>query len=317
MAVQVLARIREELQKNLPLSSIFKAQTVTEMARLLGGSEQVASPYLVPIQETGTRLPLFCFHPAGGGVLMYRTLAISLAKDQPVYGLQSRSVEGAMPEHTSIEAMAREYAVAIRTQQPEGPYYLLGWSMGGIIAVAVASELEHAGQKVAFVGLLDSYLASSEEDLMMQEGDPLDGLELVIEVAITRAPVVLSQDEKEKLWKSLPDLPEQDRFIQALKWGKEHKVLPESLSLEVLRSQVMLATTHRTLMNRYSAPSIQAPLIVWWASESMMNQSRTMWDRYTSGSVQERTVNGDHFAVIRPPSIQEVAQDMECFLLNP
>lgn len=247
LAVQVLARIREEMQKILSLGSFFKAQTVEEMARLIGGDEDLKSPYLVPIKRTGTRPPLFCFHPVGGEILMYRTLAASLDKDQPMYGLQSQAVEGTMPELESIEAMAREYTAAIRKQQPDGPYYLLGWSTGGVIAVAVASELEHTGQKVIFVGLLDAYL-TSPEDILTQQIDPFDGLGLIIEAAMTRTRYILSEEEQETLRENLLALPQEKRLPQALILAKERKLLPESLSLEVFKLQEGLANTHRSLL---------------------------------------------------------------------
>ncbi|BCL84581.1 non-ribosomal peptide synthetase [Ktedonobacteria bacterium brp13] len=309
LAVQVLARMRAELQKSLPLSSFFKAQNVATMAHLIGEGELQVSRYLVPIKTTGTRPPLFCFHAAGGDVLPYRALADAVAKDIPMYGLQSQAVEGMLPEHTSIEAMAREYAIAIRNQQPEGPYSLLGWSMGGAIAVAVASELERAGQRVALVALLDTYL-SSPEDRRTQQVDPLHGLGLVIEAAIARMPEPPNQKERQALQTSLQALSNQEQAPYVLNWGKKHKILPDSLSLEVLLSQAALANTHRALFTAYTAPIIEASLAVWWAREPLnahQTQALTDWQSYTRGRVQERVVDGNHFTMINQPHIQIVA----------
>ncbi|HEU5374409.1 MAG TPA: alpha/beta fold hydrolase, partial [Ktedonobacteraceae bacterium] len=320
LAVQVLARMRTELQKSLPLGSFFKTQTVAEMAKLIGGDEQQESRYLVPIRTTGTRSPLFCFHPGGGEVLMYRALANSLSKDLPIYGLQSQAIEGTLPEHESIEAMAREYTVALRRQQPEGPYYLLGWSMGGAIAMAVASELERAQQKVAFVGLLDTYLTSAEE--MPPEVDPLHGLGLVMEAALARTAVILSQEERESLQQTVLALPDQEKIPYVLAWGKERQVLPEGLSLEVLLAQASLANTHRVLFNEYTAPIIDAPLAIWWAREPLDGSENetpghTNWEIYTKGGIQEKTVEGNHFTMISSSHVQVVAQQLQELLSTP
>jgi len=312
LAVQVLARMRGELQKSPPLGSFFKAQTVAEMASLLGEEDQQEARYLVPIKTTGGHSPLFCFHAAGGEVLIYRALADALDAEVPVYGLRSQAVEGTLPEHESIEEMAREYALAIRKQQADGPYYLLGWSMGGAIAMAVAEELEHAGQQVAFVGLIDTYLTPLE-DMLTQEVDPLHGLGLVIEAAMARTLVNPGQDEREALQANVLALSAQEQLPYVLAWGKERKVLPDSLSLEVLQSQAALARIHSALFHRYEAPTINAPLALWWAREPLHGaetQTRTEWAQYTRGGVHENVVDGNHFTMISPPHIQVVAQQL-------
>ena len=79
-------------------------------------------------------------------------------------------------EYDSLEAMAAHYAALIQAHQPEGPYHLLGWSMGGLLAMAVARQLEDEKQPVAFVGLLDTHLPS--HDAFSWEQDPLLGLVL-------------------------------------------------------------------------------------------------------------------------------------------
>src|SRR5262249_50063614 len=115
---------------------------------------------VVRIQEGQGGPPLFCIHPAGGQVMDYRALAAAIDPNRLVYGLQSRALADVALEHTSVDEMAIEYAAAIRQRQSAGPYYLLGWSMGGAVAVSVARLLEEQGERVAFIGLIDSYLIS-------------------------------------------------------------------------------------------------------------------------------------------------------------
>lgn len=242
---------------------------------------------------------------------MYQELAACLNKNQPVYGVQSRALEGMLPEYTSIETMAREYALALREHQPEGPYYLLGWSMGGVIAVAVASELERVGQEIAFVGLLDAYL-TSPEIVQGQQADELEGLGVIIEVALTRTFVTLSLEEQQATRASILALPRQERLPQVLKWGKERKLLPDNLSLEILQLQEALVNTHLDLVNAYQAPVIETPLVVWRAREvAFVAQSPTPWQNYTRGGIQEISAQGNHFSMIKPPYIQTVAQQIE------
>ena len=107
---------------------------------------------LVPLQ-TGSpdRRPLFCVHPVGGEVIAYRELARRLGPEQPVYGLQSLD-----PAIQDLREMAAHYLTALREVQPEGPYRLAGWSMGGIVAYEMARQLAERGDQVEILALIDT-----------------------------------------------------------------------------------------------------------------------------------------------------------------
>ncbi|MEO1352349.1 MAG: SDR family NAD(P)-dependent oxidoreductase, partial [Cyanobacteria bacterium J06635_15] len=155
-AARLFAAIDEKFGKNMPLTTLFTAQTVEKLASLLGSEEDNShwSP-LVPIQPEGTQLPLFCIHGAGGNILMYRELVAYVGKDQPLYGLQAVGLDGGAPI-TRLQEMAEIYISHLRELQPEGPYLLLGLSVGGMIAVEMAHQLRQQGQEVAFLGMIDS-----------------------------------------------------------------------------------------------------------------------------------------------------------------
>jgi phthiocerol/phenolphthiocerol synthesis type-I polyketide synthase E len=157
LAVKLFGQIEKTFNVELPLATLFEAPTIAEMARLLA-SRQPASGWssLVPIQPGGSRPKFFCLHGAGGNVLIYRELAEYLGPDQPVFGLQSRGLDGNSPPHTRIEDMAQTYVQEIRRIQPFGPYYLGGYCLGGTIAYEMAQQLQSSGQKVALLALFDT-----------------------------------------------------------------------------------------------------------------------------------------------------------------
>ncbi|HET8843800.1 MAG TPA: amino acid adenylation domain-containing protein, partial [Ktedonobacteraceae bacterium] len=257
LATQAISHIRKEIHQNIALIDLFQAPTVAEMALLLQERNAYRTPScLLPLKATGTHPPLFCFHPLGGDITMYQSLATALDKDQPLYGLQARTQVESVAEHDSIEAMAREYVAAIRKQQATGPYYLLGWSMGGILALAAAAELERAKQEVAFVGLIDSYLVSDKPPFSIPRTNSLEMLEL----AFGEAPVLatVSQTEKDRLRQKLVALPEEEQLPQALHWAQQRHLLPATLSTEVFEAMVTLIHDHHTLLHSYSAPTINA-----------------------------------------------------------
>ncbi|HEV7515840.1 MAG TPA: amino acid adenylation domain-containing protein, partial [Thermoanaerobaculia bacterium] len=130
------------------------------LAATLGYQERAQEPRprfspLVPIQPRGTERPLYLVHPVGGNVLCYAELARRLGEDQPVYGLQSLGLSGSAPQETVAE-MAASYVAAVKAAQPEGPYRLGGWSIGGVLAYEMARQLRESGAEVELLALFDS-----------------------------------------------------------------------------------------------------------------------------------------------------------------
>ncbi|WP_348538304.1 amino acid adenylation domain-containing protein [Nocardia farcinica] len=111
---------------------------------------------LLPIRTEGAEPALFCVHPSSGMAWTYLGLAEALAPGRPIHGLQAPDLSGTEPSATSIEEFARRYVAEIRAVQPQGPYHLLGWSFGGLIAHAMAARLEREGQRVGVLALLDA-----------------------------------------------------------------------------------------------------------------------------------------------------------------
>ena len=157
LAVALFAQIEKVLGKSLPPATLFQAQTVEELAAVLRGQGSPSTwSSLVPIQPRGSRPPLFCVHAQSGQVLFYHALARHLGKQQPLYGLQSLGLDGARPPLASVEQMAEHYLGEIRTVQPEGPYYLAGFCLGGYVAFEMARQLEAVGQQVALCAVFDT-----------------------------------------------------------------------------------------------------------------------------------------------------------------
>jgi amino acid adenylation domain-containing protein len=156
-AVELFASIERIIGPRLPLSTIFEASTVAELAQRMRaeGWEAPWSP-VVPLRAAGRGLPFFCLSAGDGNTVGYGALGRRLRADQRFYALQPRGLDGRRPLHTSVEAMAEHYLRAIREVQPEGPYLLGGRCLGGLVAYEMACQLERAGERVALLAVLDS-----------------------------------------------------------------------------------------------------------------------------------------------------------------
>lgn len=158
LAVKLMSGIREALGVSLGIGILFEAPTVAGLAaRLEGGGSEGALEVLLPLRTSGSRPPFFCVHPAGGLSWCYAGLMKSLGPDYPIYGLQARGISRKEPLPADLMEMAADYISHIRSVQPKGPYYLLGWSLGGNVAHAMASLLQADGEEIALLVMLDAF----------------------------------------------------------------------------------------------------------------------------------------------------------------
>lgn len=158
-AVRLVARLEKAFKVKLPLGTLFEARTVSQLAALLRGNKEKAPRRisLVPIQTKGSRPPFFCVHGVGGEVLTYAELASLLQPEQPFLGLRAQGHDGSMEPLRTIEEQAALYVKEMREYQPEGPYYIGGYSHGGRVVYEMAQQLASVGQHVAFVGVIDTW----------------------------------------------------------------------------------------------------------------------------------------------------------------
>ncbi|MEV6135639.1 amino acid adenylation domain-containing protein [Nocardia sp. NPDC051990] len=163
LATKVVAQLRAN-GIDLPVQLMFGDSTPAAIAARLDGAGNAGAAIaaaldpVLPIRARtdASRAPLFCIHPAIGLAWCYSGLLAHLAADRPVYGLQAPHVAGE-DGFDSISEAAESYVAHIKSVQPAGPYHLLGWSLGGLIAHEVAVQLQDAGEEVALLSMMDSY----------------------------------------------------------------------------------------------------------------------------------------------------------------
>jgi acyl-CoA synthetase (AMP-forming)/AMP-acid ligase II/thioesterase domain-containing protein len=162
-AARMLDEVERISGKRLPMSILFEAPTVAQLAKVLREeAPSVRWPSLVAVQPRGGRPPFFCVHGGSGNVLEFDFLARRLGPEQPFYGLQARGLDGVTPPRARIEDMAADYVEEIQAVQGDGPYLLGGLAIGGLVAFEMARQLESHGRHVVFLALFDTYFWNTE-----------------------------------------------------------------------------------------------------------------------------------------------------------
>ncbi|MGD0014185.1 MAG: amino acid adenylation domain-containing protein, partial [Bryobacteraceae bacterium] len=150
LAVRLLARIQKEFGRKITLAEFFQQPTLAGLAAALRSGSAGSQPRVVVIQQGSSRPPFFCVDPRP----MYRRLAGLLGSDQPFLGSCLPSPDK-LPVPCTLEDLAAPCVEVIREAQPEGPYYLGGWSVGAALAYEVAQQLRARGHKVGLLVLFD------------------------------------------------------------------------------------------------------------------------------------------------------------------
>lgn len=184
--------------------SIPRARTVGE------------DPMMLPLRASGDRPPLFCVHPAGGLGWCYAPLPRHLPADIPVYAVQAYGLRPDDPPATTCDELIEHYVRAVRSVRPTGPYRLLGWSLGGTLAHALAARLQAEGEDIALLAMLDS----APVDRATRLDGPLDErrVRMLLREAVGQDPgaggagaALLSDGQVTSLTRVLAGYPEQLR----------------------------------------------------------------------------------------------------------
>jgi len=368
-----VSQLQEALNEPVSLTAIFEAPTILGLSnyliqhhpkgvsKLLGvdiqyseGTETSELPVsLVPIQPKGNKPPLFCIHPAGGIVFPYYTLAAYLGKEQPLYGIQDPQLYDSQYKSNSIETMAAHYVEVIKTIQVDGPYNLLGWSVGGVVAYEMAQQLTKQGQVVNNLILLDtnaphfgdgrnSNISISEKFRQIKDG--IKSLPAQIQrkwfairpiLNYVRSGLFLvsrfdnRKNGSDHLKLKLEDLlgwavldTWRSRLLQEAEVA--HTVLQEEslllIKMPAVRRILKLIRKHQKLVQQYAAQPYRGKIILFCAGDNTSHGNGKQepisgWYKLTEGRLMVHSIQANHVAFLVKPYVETLAQKLTNILL--
>ena len=267
----------------------------------------IGSP-LVRIAPETTVSPFFCVHPVSGTVFCYRELVSRLEATRPFYALQASGINKEEEIFTRAEDMAAYYVAAIRDVQKEGPYHIGGWSMGGLLAFEMARQLTAAGQKVAVLMMIDTYLPALMLDMEKKAAQQGDDLFLMI------------NDLENLLGKPIPiksyELKEHHgdaRIAYALNRILEMDVMPSGTDFPQMKRYYEVLTANSRAMENYTPRMYDGETYFFSSAEKIMapKDPGLGWGEFVSGDkFRVEQIPGNHYSMLKPPNVSVLANAM-------
>ncbi|HEX8145061.1 MAG TPA: sulfotransferase [Pyrinomonadaceae bacterium] len=294
------------------------------------------SEALVEIQAGDARQPFFCVHPLGGNVLCYFDLARHLGADQTFYGLQAHGLnDGEETQETRVEAIAAHYIEALRGVQPEGPYALGGWSMGGVVAFEMAQQLQAQGEKIAMLALLDSFAPKGKPGpIKIDERRAL--ARFAFNLGLTLSQLTIPLDEIAQLE---PD--RQLAYVMGL--AQSSKIVPTDMTLQYFRRLFEVFKTNIRAVRGYEPQPYSGRITLFRARDRVVKagQNRGLgwgqnllrgikknlhardaqaqskangWASIAAEGVEVCDVPGDHYTMLKKPNVEALAEQLRTHL---
>lgn len=244
---------------------------------------------VVGLKRSGSWSPLFLVAPVFGSVFPYHYLAMYMDPQQPIYGLQSPALDGHSEAHDNIPDMARDYIAAMKEVQPQGPYYLGGYSFGGWTAYEMARQLLLAGEPVAFLGMLGTGVP------------PCMAMPMVAKLA-------------EYYWTLAGD---QARLMQDTGLTEQQRLLHKTAAASQGTPLQRVAMANNLAAMRYVPRPIERGLSLFTTIDSLSSSpgDRTMgWWMLCTREIDVHLHEGNHLSCFTEPHVQDLAAQIRARL---
>jgi thioesterase domain-containing protein/acyl carrier protein len=290
LIMQLMVEVQRSFGINISLRDVFMSPTLAELAAALKrGDLAIRHQNLIPVRPAGTQTPLFIVHALGGGINYVADLAPFINTDIPIYGLQAMGFAPGQEPLKTIEEMAKLYVDGIRQVQPHGPYRVAGWSAGGTIAYEMARRLIEMGEKVGFVGLLDTVVRMMIKTELPKDFDANFELIEVLSMMLDKEDL----DEVNQMAQiyDFETLIERGGHIM----DKIVKEYPEVHTLDVSALRRIFKIRHATAKAQFNYSFARVSMPVWlFEARETVPPSGPAWRRLLGDDLQVVPVQGTH-----------------------
>ncbi|MGW1600549.1 non-ribosomal peptide synthetase [Streptomyces eurythermus] len=313
LATRLIREVREHMGAGLSLQTVFRTRTLARMTAALPpagpppstgqspapGRQDEDTALVVPLAEGGDGLPLVVLHPLGGTLFAYEPLLRLIPDSHPVWGIRSPSAAGADEDARDVHALVGRYADELLRTTSARRLAVYGWSLGGLLALALTAELERRGVDVVFTEAWDCGLSTANPLT-----DP-DLAALAVRAVHGESTALSVKDRLAGL--SGPLTPEHTGLLHLARSLAEPSRAEQDTAAFVRELSLIRAQT--TLLRDWVPGPIRAPLHAVLAEKSLRTGAVTPsdWGTVTSAEWTVHTVDSDHHGMVRPPAVRTAA----------
>ncbi|WP_276206960.1 non-ribosomal peptide synthetase [Mycobacterium sp. IS-1264] len=305
-AIRVITAINARLDTRVAVRTLFHAPSVRSLSQQLDSPASAVEVVPVEVLKDGTGIPLFCIHPGAGASWAYQALGKYV--DCPIIGIQ-QVLQPGEAEPRSIRDMARNYADRIQRACPAGPYHLLGWSFGGVVAHELAIELRRRGCVVERLVLLDAQ--PHLDDSVALPNDALDKKHMLEEVLRFYGITVPEQDAT-LTYEQIAALVRERAAVEFPQYEQLLGSLVENLDLLVRN-----VNGNRALQRSHEPGVFDGDMIIFSAAQVESNRTSCAleaWRPYVAGDVTEYATDCAHEVMLTPESLRRYGQQIKSSL---
>ncbi|MEO9614025.1 MAG: amino acid adenylation domain-containing protein [Nitratireductor sp.] len=297
--MRLMAKLEERFKRRFSFATLVSYPTVASIADLLrGDGDEQADAILTPIRHGREGPALFCVHPIGGNVMCYVGLAQALRPGRAVYGLRAPGLTCATQAPLdSIEDMAVRYLEEIRAVQPDGPYHLIGWSLGGLVVQEMARRLEAGHETPGLVAMIDS--AAPDAPVAGAAVDPAERFAGFVNdlAAVAKLPLACTKEE-------LTPLSADERIAWLTERMERHGVPTNAVAMKAVYG---VFSAGSMALDKHTPRAFGGRLLLFAATQRP--DARCMQEdwRATVPEIEIIEMDADHYSIMQPPLIDEIA----------
>ena len=316
------AKIYKAFKVRIPLVEIFKIPTIRKMADYIKNNSEdieITDDEQVVLLKRQDRQSanLFFIHDGSGEIDGYREFSKHLNGSFNYWGIRAERISGYTPRNLELKSIAKEYIQKIKGVQPNGPYHIAGWSLGGLIAFEIVRQLEEAGEDIRFFALIDS--ASPVREPLDRGAFTVDSEVEWIRNLFNGKGNGLNEKLKhierlEQIWPMVVDNLESGGFDEAgIKQLVPVEMIPaiprfEQLNVREIVFHVNMLRTYINCCVSYVPDEKVAVPVHYFAAGQSTATNKEDWKEYSRKGVTYHEVGGDHHSIFRQPFILPFAQ---------
>ncbi|TYQ18348.1 UNVERIFIED_CONTAM: amino acid adenylation domain-containing protein [Acetivibrio alkalicellulosi] len=325
--VTLVTTIKREFNVNISFEDVYNGPDITSLSQYIleNEKENIMTENLIPLAKgKNNNKNVFLIHSGSGEISTYMELCFKLDKEFNYWGIKMYQLKGLTPENISVQELAKKYIEIVKKVQPQGPYYLFGWCIGGTIAFEMAAQLEKNGDEVKLLALVNTIPPVNWGQIEYFDiKSEIEFLDKYFNIKSSQIDLVKCKN-MEEIWSLVAEYLETEKMDFTLKENLKDKIplsvinaIPKFQQLkirEVINYLNVIRTLHNGRVRYFPEGKISTELNFFKSANENIVEDETIWTSYCWSNIITHIVNGEHVSIFYEPYSKEFAKILNSLL---